>query len=386
MKRLGLVVAVATLGFAAPAGAQVLDVNTATADQLSALIGQRAYTDAHKAPNWTYCKQNAARIVAARPLQKLADLVTRNVVSNTLYGVVQRYLRVGAVTPAVSPVPTPPVAPVVTTPVAPVVPPATAAALPFPKFVDITSKQSPVRNQARRNTCIPFSTTAGVEAFDRTLDLSEELLYYLLREQDADKKKCLKILWDAATPDICDDKCSGATLEDAVKVLQTVGLYEEASWPYDSADNQTAKVSCHESATWASKAVSVQGKKTVKLGPVVWLAGPGEQPKSKRVDDPMVLMAILAQGYAVNIAIDCAGGGWHGGLNIDVELDPVTKKPAKAEGGHGLLLVGYDYDKKLFKFKNSWDSDWGDKGYGYMTFDYLKTYIYGGYYATGIKK
>ena len=168
--------------------------------------------------------------------------------------------------------------------------------------------------------------------------------------------------------------------------VKKVGLFAESSWPYNPNDNQTSRVNCHESATWASKAVSVQGKKTVKLGPVVWLAGPGESPKGKRVDDPMVLMAILAKGNPVNIAIDCAGSGWDNGKRIDVELDAATKKPVKPEGGHGLLVVGYDYDQKVFKFKNSWDTDWGDAGYGYLTFDYLKTYVYGGYYATGIVK
>jgi C1A family cysteine protease len=48
--------------------------------------------------------------------------------------------------------------------------------------------------------------------------------------------------------------------------------------------------------------------------------------------------------------------------------------------------VGYDYEKKAFKFKNSWGASWGQSGFGWFTFDYLKTYVTGGYYATGIVK
>lgn len=51
--------------------------------------------------------------------------------------------------------------------------------------------------------------------------------------------------------------------------------------------------------------------------------------------------------------------------------DPAPKE--KIIGGHSICIVGYDDDKKLFKFKNSWDAtSWGDKGYGYISYDYIK--------------
>ena len=361
------------------AHAQALDLNRAESGALYNVVAYVSYTSRGRAVNTAYCRDAAKRIVAGRPYRGVEELVSRRIVSKALFDALR-----GRVTVVAAVTPTPPVTPVVT----PVVTPGTPIVndLPFPRSVDLGPKMSPVRNQARRNTCNAFATTAGLEAFDKTLDLSEQLLYYLLRFQDGDKAKCERLKYDPAKPDLCDDQCSGVTLEDAVKVLQRTGLYSESAWTYDRTDNLTAGVSCNESATWASKVVPVQGKKTVKLGQVVWLTEPGETPKNKRVDDPMVIMAILAKGYAVNIAIDVAGHGWSSGTRIDVELDPVTHKPMKEEGGHGLLLVGYDYDKKVFKFKNSWDTDWADQGYGYLTFDYLKQYVYGGYYVLGIVK
>lgn len=38
---------------------------------------------------------------------------------------------------------------------------------------------------------------------------------------------------------------------------------------------------------------------------------------------------------------------------------------------HAVLIVGYDLDKKVFHFKNSWGAKWGDKGYGTIPFNYM---------------
>lgn len=40
-------------------------------------------------------------------------------------------------------------------------------------------------------------------------------------------------------------------------------------------------------------------------------------------------------------------------------------------GGHCMLIVGYNDEKKLFKIQNSWGKIWGDSGFGYMSYSYI---------------
>jgi hypothetical protein len=365
---------------AGAASAAPVDINTATEQALYDLLARRIYTSKGRSVNGPECRKNAQKIVAGRPYRKITDLTDRQIVSKTVFTALKPEI-------AVSPAPAPTPAPTTPAPATPAAPAPSTQNLPFPKSIDLGSKASPVRDQGRRGTCIAFSTTAGMEFFDKSLDLSEQYAFYIMREAAAARPACLVTKYDAANPKLCQEKgCYGTNLSTAVSQLQAKGLYDESVWPYVARDNLDEGTNCHESITWASKLVAATGKKMTKLGRVVWLASPGGFPKEKRVDDPMVLMAILAQGYAVNIAIGVAGTGWRNGERIDLELDPETRKPVASRGGHGLLLVGYDFDKSAFKFKNSWGPDWGLGGYGWMTFDYLKTYVTGGYYATGIVK
>ena len=48
------------------------------------------------------------------------------------------------------------------------------------------------------------------------------------------------------------------------------------------------------------------------------------------------------------------------------------------EGGHAILAVGYDDNKKIgsangaLLIRNSWGTQWGDKGYGWLPYAYVE--------------
>jgi C1A family cysteine protease len=53
-------------------------------------------------------------------------------------------------------------------------------------------------------------------------------------------------------------------------------------------------------------------------------------------------------------------------------------------GGHEIQGKGYDKLKQLLKFRNSWNNRWGDRGYGYLTFDYVRNHLLDAYCLDGI--
>lgn len=68
--------------------------------------------------------------------------------------------------------------------------------------------------------------------------------------------------------------------------------------------------------------------------------------------------------FVITVPINKA---WQG-VSTDGIIPDESKGPAI--GGHALLVVGYDDDKQLFKFKNSWGKAWGEKGFGYFSYKY----------------
>ncbi len=59
-------------------------------------------------------------------------------------------------------------------------------------------------------------------------------------------------------------------------------------------------------------------------------------------------------------------------------------------GGHAICVCGYDDDKQNndgtvvggFKFVNSWDTTWGDSGYAWLSYDFVRTYAFDACYMT----
>ncbi len=52
----------------------------------------------------------------------------------------------------------------------------------------------------------------------------------------------------------------------------------------------------------------------------------------------------------------------------DADHDGIVQKSEPITGGHAILVCGYDNKRELLKFKNSWGSEWGDNGYGYLPY------------------
>lgn len=65
--------------------------------------------------------------------------------------------------------------------------------------------------------------------------------------------------------------------------------------------------------------------------------------------------------------IDDSGGY----LNYTPSIDQECQQGTISCGGHAILLTGFDSERKVFFFKNSWGESWGHHGYGTVTFEQI---------------
>lgn len=49
----------------------------------------------------------------------------------------------------------------------------------------------------------------------------------------------------------------------------------------------------------------------------------------------------------------------------------VPDNKSQVDWAHAIYLIGYDDNKRVFEFVNSWGEQWGDNGFGYLPYDYI---------------
>lgn len=61
----------------------------------------------------------------------------------------------------------------------------------------------------------------------------------------------------------------------------------------------------------------------------------------------------------------------------DLKSGAVLKKydDSSSKGYHCVCIIGFDDEKKAFKFMNSWGKNWATKGFGYIHYDHVKEWI-----------
>jgi C1A family cysteine protease len=59
-------------------------------------------------------------------------------------------------------------------------------------------------------------------------------------------------------------------------------------------------------------------------------------------------------------------------LNERISTVTFPSRKEKSLGGHAMCMVGYDLNQRLFLAKNSFGYNWGDNGYCWIPFDYIR--------------
>ena len=142
---------------------------------------------------------------------------------------------------------------------------------------------------------------------------------------------------------------SGAVISDAIGALTKQGAVEESVWPYKPGEFAAKPPATVSTATrWLiAQTKSLKGLDAIK---------------GALADDGPVVVGIGM--YEEGMSSQTAKTG----------VIPLPQKGSQLVGGHAIVLVAYDDRKKQFKFVNDWGSGWGDRGYGYLSDQYINAY------------
>lgn len=207
--------------------------------------------------------------------------------------------------------------------------------------VDLRSFDSPVKNQQNLGSCVPISIVSAYELLvnktipDHSVELSPLFLYYNSRIIEETVKQDSGVMH----------------IKTALKVSKLCGLSRESLWKYE--ENQIFNVPDDQAYIDAL---------------------------SRRIPSYKIIVSVdsilerLSNGFPVII-----------GMDVFEEFDSISKQDpnikvpwrgAYSVGGHSVLVVGYSIPKQQFIIKNSFGTDWGDNGYAYVPFDYVKNYVF----------
>jgi len=207
----------------------------------------------------------------------------------------------------------------------------------LPKKVDWTEQVTITKNQGPEGACVGFVVTALKEFQEwrqhgKKFNFSERWAYEMAKHYDE---------WPGTDYE-------GTSNRGAMKALQHHGICLEELWPYipgekGEPDEQAAenaykyRIKRYRSLTIPQKDIRLIKRGLHETGPV-------------------------AAGVAVHAS-------W-----FEVGKDGLIHDPgpgAKIYGYHAILTVAYADDAELVKIKNSWGSDWGQEGFGFLDYEYF---------------
>ena len=235
--------------------------------------------------------------------------------------------------------------------------PAKAGGEELPKVVDQRRWCPPIEDQADIGSCTANAGVGLVEyyerkAFGRHIDASRLFLYKVTRNLMHAKGD------------------TGAYLRTTMGALVLFGVPPEEYWPYTSQDpyyDQEPPAFCY------SFAQSYQAIKYLRLDPV-WT--PREELLSK-IKEFLAAGLPSIFGFTVyNSAMEQA--------TYDKGKIAYPCQGEKPLGGHAIMAVGYDDEIEIkngacedlatagaLLIRNSWSEEWGDKGYGWLPYEYV---------------
>lgn len=191
---------------------------------------------------------------------------------------------------------------------------------------------SPILDQANCGSCVAF---ASIGVLETQYKISSLLPNFNVKFSPQHLFSC------------GGGRCSwGWTPESAARFLQQSGAPDEACMPYSSGatgQDVACRASCPDAA---QRSVKITGYETPTRG-------------SRNID--AVKMALQKGPLVTTLIVYADFMAYAGGV--------YKHSSGEFLGGHAVSIVGYDDTKQAFIIRNSWGEEWGENGFGYVSYE-----------------
>lgn len=209
----------------------------------------------------------------------------------------------------------------------------------LPARVDLASHMPPPGHQQQQNSCAAWASAYAVKTYQEKIEQRYTLV--------AQGKPYWSHIFSPAFVynQIHQGRDGGATLVDALNLLRERGALSWADMPY-LPDNITQLPS--EEQLLKARRFRIAYWRQVNVADIL------EVKSQVQAGYPVMVGMLIDKGfYALQT------GAW----------EQFNGSP---RSGHAVVVVGYDDAKKAFKVMNSWGPQWGEKGFGWVSYRHFR--------------
>lgn len=209
----------------------------------------------------------------------------------------------------------------------------------LPTAVSYREKMTPIRDQGQEGSCTGHAACYLKEYqekidYSKFIPLSPRFIYEEAKKISGHKE--------------------GSTMKAVSQALIDKGICEDKFWPYIANNIGSPNDGAYENAI----KFKVQAKYT-------------------RITNEKELRAAISQIGPILAGV-VVYKNWYRNKNGHIPNPSFWEKLMGPLGGHAITITGYDDVTKEYEFINSW-GDWGDHGFGYITYAHMKSIIMDSY-------
>lgn len=202
-----------------------------------------------------------------------------------------------------------------------------------PNYVDLRAYCSPVEDQGNLGSCTGQAIAGAIELLNKRnrkpTDVSRLFIYYYER-----------LILGTVNYD------SGAYIRDGIKATNKYGASLESYWPYTISKYRQEPITEAKNDALTRKVTRYES-----------------------ISNFNGCIDALSNGYPIIMGFYVYSSFMAAKVAKTGVMPYPNTKREQLLGGHAVLLVGYDKTRKVFIARNSWGTNWGDRGYFYMPFD-----------------